>query len=433
MKVLDKSIEAWKNEFPLLKKMMDYQPVQWLNPRYDHASRALKKLEFSISDIVDAASRLRRFAPFIEATFPETKEHKGIIESPLTYLEGFHEDYEVYLKSDHQLPISGSVKARGGIYEILRYAEELLIKNGLLKITDDYSIVCDDKIKQFLSNYKIIVSSTGNLGLSIGIISAKLGFKVHVHMSHDAMLWKKELLRSIGCNVIEHASDYSYAVEMGRNNALKDPTAYFVDDENSRNLFLGYAVSAFRLKEQLEKNNIEISSENPLFVYIPCGVGGGPGGILYGLKEVFGDLIHCVFVEPTHSPCMLLGMMTEYHDQVCVQDFNIDNITIADGLAVGRASKFVGKIIDELLLGVSTVEDHVLKSFLRKLYDDYNIFLEPSATAGIQGFYDMLKIEAPIYGQVSIKPQMVKKGTHIIWATGGNMVPEEIQNKYLQA
>jgi D-serine dehydratase len=45
----------------------------------------------------------------------------------------------------------------------------------------------------------------------------------------------------------------------------------------------------------------------------------------------------------------------------------------------------------------------------------------------------MLKIEAPIYGQVSIKPQMVKKGTHIIWATGGNMVPEEIQNKYLQA
>ncbi|MBN2796370.1 MAG: D-serine ammonia-lyase [Clostridia bacterium] len=431
MKVLDKTIEQWLGEYPLLKNMMDYKPVQWLNPRYDHASKALKKLNFSISDIVDAEGRLRRFAPFIAKAFPETDKHDGIIESPLLELVDFHSHSKVYLKCDHQLPISGSVKARGGIYEILRYAEELLFKNGLLKITDPYDIICDDKIKKFLSNYKVVVSSTGNLGLSIGIISAKLGFKVYVHMSHDAMTWKKDLLRSIGCEVIEHESDYSYAVEMGRKIALKDPTAYFVDDENSKNLFLGYAVSAFRLKEQLKEAKVEITSEKPLFVYIPCGVGGGPGGILYGLKEVFGDRVHCMFVEPTHSPCMLLGMMTEYHDQVCVQDFHIDNITIADGLAVGRASKFVGKIIDELLLGVSTVEDDELKAYLKLIDEKYEVFLEPSATAGVKGFYDMLKIEAPIYGQVSITPEMVAGGTHIIWSTGGNMVPDEVRKKYL--
>lgn len=430
MKILDKEIDAWLCEYPRLNDMVHYKEVMWLNPRYSHAAKALKKIGFSISDMVDADARLRRFAPFIASAFQETEKSMGIIESPLRFLDGFYEDYRVLMKCDHALPISGSVKARGGIYEILRYAEELLIKNGIIKLSDSYEMIHNAKVKQFLSNYKVVVSSTGNLGLSIGIISTKLGFNVHVHMSHDAMPWKKDLLRSIGCTVVEHQSDYSKAVMLGRQTAEKDPTAYFVDDENSKNLFLGYAVAAVRLKEQLEALSLSVSSDAPLFVYIPCGVGGGPGGIAYGLKEVFGDCVHCMFVEPTHSPCMLLGMMTEAHDAVAVQDFGIDNVTIADGLAVGRASKFVGKILDELLLGISTVEDEKLLAYLKLVHEKYDMFLEPSALAGFKGFYDLVNIEAPVYGNVTITPQMVKAGTHIIWSTGGNMVPDDVRQAY---
>src|SRR5690625_6112654 len=90
----------------------------------------------------------------------------------------------------------------------------------------------------------------------------------------------------------------------GRKKTLADPNGYFIDDEDSELLFLGYSTAALRLKTQLDEQGIRVDNEHPLMMYLPCGVGGSPGGIMFGMKQIFGDAVHCLFVKPTHSPAV---------------------------------------------------------------------------------------------------------------------------------
>jgi D-serine dehydratase len=63
---------------------------------------------------------------------------------------------------------------------VLTHAEKLALEAGLLSTEDDYSVLLSPEFKQFFSQYSIAVGSTGNLGLSIGIMSARIGFNVTV-------------------------------------------------------------------------------------------------------------------------------------------------------------------------------------------------------------------------------------------------------------
>ncbi|MWJ60211.1 D-serine ammonia-lyase, partial [Burkholderia pseudomallei] len=268
----------------------------WFNPEVKSAQEGLKRVGLTLADAEDAEARLHRFAPLLAQAFPETAATAGIIESDMIPVPLMQAELEktapvaghIWIKKDSHLPISGSIKARGGIYEVLVHAEKLALAAGLITTTDDYRILLSPECRQFFSQHKIAVGSTGNLGLSIGIISARLGFHVTVHMSADARQWKKDKLRSHGVEVMEYEQDYSVAVEQGRKAAESDPACFFIDDENSRTLFLGYSVAGLRLRKQLQDKGIVVDAEHPLFVYLPCGVGGGPGGVAFGLKLAFG-------------------------------------------------------------------------------------------------------------------------------------------------
>lgn len=415
------SLETLVTKHPQIKDLINQQPIFWRNP--DYAQKA--ELPFSKADIFDAVACLDRFAPYLAKVFPETAATNGIIESPLILLNEMQKTWEqqnqtdlagnLYLKADNALPISGSIKSRGGIYEVLKFAEKIAINHGSLAYMDDYSILASTKFRQLFSNYSVIVASTGNLALSVGIVAATFGFKTTVYMSHDARQWKKDKLRENGVTVKEFNTNFSAVMPKARAAAAADFNCHFVDDEGSNDLFLGYAVAAVRLQKQLKDQQIKVDQEHPVIVYLPAGVGGSPSGVTFGLKTILGPHVHAVFCEPTHVPSVTLGMMTQLNNRISVYDIGLDGLTAADGLAVGRPSRLAGNVMRTLLFGSVTFPDNDIYRYVAQLQDTQHITVEPSAAAGFTGIAPTIK-NMPVFN--------TPNATHIVWATGGSMMPQ---------
>jgi len=374
-------------------------------------------------DIDDAWERLNRFAAYVQVAFPETVKTSGIIDSPIQLINETKAELEkaenvtiqgdLYVKRDDSLAVCGSLKARGGIYTVFKYAEDIAIKNGMLKTTDNYAILNNEEFKKLFSKYKISVGSTGNLGMSIGLSGSKLGFDVTVYMSEEAKTWKKNMLRNAGVKVIEFEGDYTSALKLARSEAAKEANTYFIDDEDSKELFLGYSAAYKTLIEQLKDKNVVVDDAHPLIVYLPCGVGGGPGGITFGLKKALGDNVYCYFGEPTQMPCMALAMAKSRSD-VSVYDIGLGNGTIADGLACSSPSVLAYEVMNGMLDGCFTIEDDHSLNLSRLLYKTSSIKAEPSSCVALGGV-----------GKAPYQINNIENATHIVWLTGGSLVPDD--------
>jgi len=426
-------------------------PLLWTNPSYDPGACAVEPG----LDPAQARARLDRCAGLMAAVFPELQATQGRVASPLTPVPGLRQAMAQaaggslpggsnggsgesnalpggaqglgawLLKRDDALPVAGSIKARGGFHEVLALAETLALQAGLIEPDGDRLALRSPRARALFATHTVAVGSTGNLGLSIGLIAAALGFRAVVHMSLDAKEWKKARLRKAGIEVVEHAGDYAQAVAAGRALAAGDPRVYFVDDEHSAHLFLGYAAAADELAAQLRGQGRPVDAQHPLFVHLPCGVGGAPGGIAYGLKQRFGAHVHCFFAEPCASPCMLAQLAYGEGGAVSVYDLGLDNRTEADGLAVGQASPLVAPLMARRLAGVFTVADDSLFRDVHALYESEGIAIEPSAAAALAGPLRLLGTETgrAFLDGLGLASRMAD-ATHVLWSTGGSLVPE---------
>ena len=128
----------------IVEKIANANEITWINPKWENWNTTKEHLEVSEEEISDAEKRLERFAPFIMKCFPETVSSNGMIESELTeiprmqeYLKkNYHTEIpgKLFLKKDSHLAVAGSIKARGGIYEVL--------KHNLIQHTKHHVIRC---------------------------------------------------------------------------------------------------------------------------------------------------------------------------------------------------------------------------------------------------------------------------------------------------
>lgn len=84
---------------------------------------------------------------------------------------------------------------------------------------------------------------------------------------------------------------------------------------------------------------------------------------------------------------------------------------------MGSPSKLVSKVASLILDGEYTVEDYEFFKLLAMLRDSENIKVEVSAAAGLIG-------PAVINGNHNT--------THIVWATGGLLVPDDVYARMYQ-
>jgi D-serine dehydratase len=369
--------------------------------------------------IDDASERMHRFAPLLARLFFELHGSAGHISSPLLAAAtlaaplGFAGDpASLFVKADHMLPVGGSIKARGGAHAVFEIAERV----GGFPTPEQLSAQ-----RMRLASHEVSAGSTGNLGMSIGIFAAALGFRTVVHMSSHAREWKKNRLRAQGVCVVEHEGDYLQTLARGRLPAKGQAMRHFIDDEDSETLLYGYATAARELGAQLVTAGRIVDAQHPLFVYIPCGVGGAPAGISLGLSALFGRNVHCVYAEPLEAPCMLLALASGDAGS-SVYDVGLSGITHADGLAVPRASQFAARVSRHVAEGIYTISDDTLLEHLRLAYEVLGLRLEPSAAAGFEGAVRFSG--EPGHGH--------KNSTHVVWTTGGGFVPDDDFAGYLQ-
>lgn len=397
----------------------------------------IDQTQIDFKDIETAKSEWALLAPVIAELFSEVKHTGGIIDSPLYPAENLYDEIDseltnrVFLKGDHQLPIAGSIKARGGIYAVFKHAINLAEENGYT-LKCNYEWLVTDEASELFEKYYLEVGSTGNLALSIGISGSVLGFKVRVHMSDDAKEWKKKLLRSKGVEVIEYEGDYEKAIATGREESKKNPKSIFIDDENSKLLFLGYSTAAFYLEKQLQGLNLLDEGIPPIFVYLPCGVGGAPGGIAYGMKYIFGEKVFPLVVEPENAIAVSKALFEENNREYLLSpgsgDFILktgDGRTVADGLAVRNPSPLVMESTGNLFAGGYILDDDEILNSMALLSELENLKVEPSAASGIKG----PKLANRVLKENGYE-NLAAEAIHIVWLTGGSMLPEDDWQSY---
>lgn len=420
---------------PVPRDVREGRPTVWWNPHHTPAAAVLSGLSLSARDVEAAAARWRRFAPLLVRLFPELAPGGGRVDSPLLEISGVLAGQalgsragSLYVKADHALPVTGCIKGRGGVYEVLWYAERAAAASGRA-LPGDYSAFADPAWRSEFARHTVVVGSTGNLGFSVGLTARALGFAAEVHMSSDAKPWKKQRLRELGVTVVEHAADYTVAVAEARRSAARRERCHFVDDESSPQLFLGYATGARDLHDQLAAQGVVVDEAHPLVVYLPCGVGGAPGGLTFGLKLLFGDTVRCVFVEPVEAPCMLVQLAAGTARPVSVYDVGRTNRTEADGLAVAQASQFVATTVGRLVDAIVTLDDATLCAWTARAWDEAGLRLEPSAAAAIGAIRPFLAA----YARGKDSSVDAAAVTHVAWTTGGGLLPDAVFEPIVQA
>ena len=213
--------------------------------------------------------------------------------------------------------------------------------------------MCDGTLKK---GDTIIEATSGNMGISLSMFCANLGFNCIIVMPSNMSTERKVMMKSFGAELIEvEAGDFDGAIELRDKMAKENGYFNFNQFHNELNIASHWYTTGFEICK-----DIEYGTQVDAFV-----AGTGTGGTIMGagkfLKQMYDDC-KLVALEPAESPVMSGG---------CPGLHGIQGI--------GDGSKFLVDL--DIVDRIEIVSTQDAKDKAKELAKEFGLFLGFSAAA----------------------------------------------------
>lgn len=320
----------------------------------------------------------------------------GYAPTPLADLSATMQTFgggKIFVKDESHRFGLNAFKALGGSYCLGRYMAELLQKDISAL---SYAELTDKKTKDAIGDITFVTATDGNHGRGIAWTAAKLGQKAVVYMPKGSAAERLENIRKLGA--VSEITDVNYdaTVRFAKQQAEKNgwvlvqDTAWEGYTEIPTWIMQGYLTMAVEAVQQL-------GDKKPTHIFLQAGVGAMAGAVSAFFRNVYGDSVKIVVVEPDKADCFYKTAMAD-DGKLHAVDGDLD--TIMAGLACGEPCTIGWELLSYCADAFISMEDKAAANGMRMLANpakgDDRVTSGESGAAGFGAVMEILRNQPQI-------------------------------------
>lgn len=299
----------------------------------------------------------------VEAGHLALQEH--LFETPLLPSPTLSEltGARVLLKAEN-IQRAGSFKVRGSVNKIRKLAAERALR-------------------------EVVAASAGNHAQGVAYAASRFGIPCTIFMPEDAPIAKRRATERLGGAVHLEGRNYdesrAAALEYARTH-----DALFIDGFDDWDVIEGQATIGREIAQAL-------GDEAPDVVLIPAGGGGLLAGILFYVREVYGDRTRVIGLQSERAPA-LAESLRQLRAGEPVERLPLSTpteSTVADGVRIGRPGDRPFDVIRRWVDDVLCVREPSIYEAIVHLYDHSHLVVEGAGALGVAALLDDTLVPEP--------------------------------------
>ena len=259
-------------------------------------------------------------------------------------------DADILLKAEN-IQRGGSFKVRGSV-------------NKIRKLVDEGRIS------------EVTAASAGNHAQGVAYAAGLLGIRSTIFMPRDAPVAKKRATQLLGADVRIEGRHYDEARTACKEYAEAEG-AVFVDGFDDWDVIEGQATIGVEIAA-------EVGDRLPDYVLVPAGGGGLLAGILFYLREVYGDAVTVLGVQSERAPAMAQSLERARAGTGDGGPIEVPGRpTIADGIRIGRPGDRPFRVIRRWVDDIVCVGEESIYEAIIHLYEHSRLVVEGAGAVGV--------------------------------------------------